>query len=166
MPGQTDLVTVAQIDTIYVVLDVSETDVGRIRVGQPVAVLADAYPDRRFSGAVRAVAPAADPRTRNFKVKIAVANPDHALKPGMFARGDITVAQTSEALVIPRDAVVSSSGRPTVFVVEAGKARVREVQLGQVSGPVVQILSGLRAGESVVVAGQDQLADGTAVTVR
>lgn len=166
MPGQTDLVTVAQIDTVYVVLDVSETDVGRIRVGQPVAVLADAYPDRRFSGAVRAVAPAADPRTRNFKVKIAVANPDHALKPGMFARGDITVAQTSEALVIPRDAVVSSSGRPTVFVVEAGKARVREVQLGQVSGPVVQILSGLRAGESVVVAGQDQLADGTAVTVR
>ena len=126
---------------------------------------ADAYPGRRFSGTVREVAPAADPRTRNFRIKIAVANPDHALRPGMFARGEITVARTGAALVIPRDAVITSSGRPAVYVVEGGKARLREVQLGQVSGPVVQIVSGLRAGESVVMAGLDQLSDGAAVTV-
>jgi RND family efflux transporter MFP subunit len=166
MPGQSNLVTVAQIDTVYVVLDVSETDLGRLRVGQQVAISADAYPQRKFLGSVREIAPSADSRTRNFRIKVAVENPDHALKPGMFARGDITVAQIGDALVIPRDAVVSASGRRTVFVVEAGKARIREVRLGQLSGPVVQILSGLRVGESVVVAGLDQLADGTAVTVR
>ena len=165
MPGQSDLVTVAQIDTVYVVLDISETEVGRVQTGQPVAVSADAYPGRRFSGTVREVAPAADPRTRNFRIKIAVANPDHALRPGMFARGEITVARTGAALVIPRDAVITSSGRPAVYVVEGGKARLREVQLGQVSGPVVQIVSGLRAGESVVVAGLDQLSDGAGVIV-
>lgn len=166
MPGQSDLMTVAQIDTVYVVLDVSETDLGRVRTGQPATVSADAYPDRQFSGTVREVAPAADLRTRSFKVKIGVANPDHALRPGMFARGNITVARASQALVIPRDAVLSSGGRSTVYVVDAGKAHLREVQLGQVSGPVVQIVAGLQAGESVVVAGLDQLSDGAAVMVR
>jgi len=166
MPGQSDLITVAQIDSVYAVLEVSETDLGRVRIGQTVVVSIDAYPDRSFTGFVREVSPAATPMTRSFKIKVVVDNPDRALKPGMFARGEIVVAQVSDALVIPRDAVVSANGKSTVFVVEADQARVREVQLGQISGPVVQVRAGLRAGESVVVAGQDQLTDGTAVSVR
>lgn len=166
MPGQSNLITVAQIDSVYAVLELSETDLGRVRVGQTAVISIDAYPDRSFTGLVREVSPAANPVTRSFKIKVVVDNRDRTLKPGMFARGEIVVAQVSDALVIPRDAVVSANGKSTVFVVDADKARVREVQLGQISGPVVQVRVGLRAGESVVVAGQDQLTDGTAVSVR
>lgn len=166
MPGQANLITVSQIDPVYVVLDVSETDVERVKTGQQVGVYADAYPGRAFIGTVKEISQVADPRTRTFKVKVLVKNADHPLKPGMFARGEITVSRTEGALVIPRDAVVMTEGQATVFIVENGKARVRQVSLGATSGPFVEIRSGLVAGESVVVAGQSELSDGTAVAVQ
>ncbi len=164
-PGM-PLMTVAQVDTVYVVLDVSETDLSRVKVGQIVTVRADAYPDTTFRGLVREIGQAADSRTRTFKVKVGVENRGHELKPGMFARAEITAGLRENALVIPRDAVVTENGRTVVFVVADGKARARQIELGMVSGPVVEVRSGLEAGESVVVAGQTDLTDGDAVTVR
>jgi HlyD family secretion protein len=166
MPGQGALVMLAQIDTVYAGLDVSETDLGRIRVGQPVALRIDAYPDRTFTGTVRELGYAADPRVRVFRIKVAVPNPDHALKPGMFARGEITVATHPGATVIPRSAVVTEGGRTLVFVAEAGIARARTVRLGIASGPMVQVVFGLSKGDAVIVAGHDGLTDGTPVSVR
>jgi RND family efflux transporter MFP subunit len=166
MPGQGFVATVAQIDTVDVGLDVSETDVARVRPAQPVAIRVDAYPDRAFAGTVREVGQAADPRTRVFRIKVAVPNPRHLLKPGMFARGEITTGVRARALVIPREAVGAVGGETTVFVVEAGKARVRQVRLGMTRGAMVQVISGLAEAEPVVVAGQGGLVDGAAVTVR
>lgn len=166
MPGQASLVTIAQIDRVSVVLDVSETDLGKVKIGQPVAVHADAYPDRTFRGTVREIGQAAEARSRVFKVKAVVENRDHALRPGMFARGDITIGRIEHALVIPRDAVVSVDGQTAVFVVKDGKARARNVHLGAMNGPIMEIRSGLAAGESVVIVGQSELSDGTSVTVR
>lgn len=166
MPGEGMLITVAQIDTVHVGLDVSETDLARVTPGQTVALRVDAYPDRSFTGTVREVGQAADPRVRVFKVKVAVANPDHLLKPGMFARGTITTGQHAQALVIPRDAVTTESGQSTVFIAEAGKARTRKVRLGIMSGPVVEVLEGLAKGDAVIVVGQSGLTDGTPVSAR
>jgi RND family efflux transporter MFP subunit len=166
MPGQGGLVTVAQIDTVNVGLDVSETDLARVKPGQPVLFHIDAYPGRTFNGTVSEVGFAADPRVRVFRVKVAISNREHLLKPGMFARGEVTTATHDRALVIPRDAVVSESGQTAVFVVDAGKARARKITLGLMSGPMVEVLSGLTKGESVVVAGQSGLSDGAPVTVR
>ncbi len=160
------LMTVAQIDTVSVVLDVSEIDLSRLKVGQIVTVRADAYPDTTFRGVVKEISQAASSSTRTFKVKVAVENPRHDLKPGMFARAEITIGVKENALVIPRDAIVTENGRSVVFVVSDGKARVRQIDLGMISGPVVEVRSGVEAGESVVVAGQTDLTDGDAVTVR
>lgn len=160
------LFSVAQIDAVYVTLDLSETDLGKVRAGQPAAIRVDAYPDRVFRGTVHDVAQTGDPRSRVFKAKVVVANPGHVLRPGMFARSEITVGRTEGALVIPRDAVSTDSGRPVVFVAAGGTAHMRTVQLGGTYGPVVQILGGLRAGESVIVSGQSGLTDGSAVTIR
>ncbi len=160
------LVTVAQIDTVHVVLDVSETDLSRVALGQTVTVRADAYPDTTFPGLVAEIGQAADVHTRVFKVKVAVENPQHRLKPGMFARAEIATQRVENALVIPRDAVVSADGKTVVFVVDGGKARARPVELGVVDGPVVEVRAGLTAGESVVVAGLTDLTDGAAVIVR
>jgi len=165
-PGQGALFVVAQIDTVLVGLDVSETDLARVRPGQAVALHVDAYPTKPFTGTVREIGQAADPRARVFKIKVAVPNPDHQLKPGMFARGEITTVRHEGALVIPRDAVVSDTGEATVFVVDAGRARVRKVRLGIMQGPFVEIRDGLAKGDSVIVAGQSGLTDGAAVTVR
>jgi HlyD family secretion protein len=166
MPGQGFVATVAQIDTVHVGFDVSETDIARVHPGQPVAIRVDAYPGKAFAGTVREVGQAADPRVRAFRVKASVPNPGHLLKPGMFARGEITTAIRERALVIPREAVGSVGGETTVFVVEAGKARVRPVRLGMMSGAMVQVVSGLAVADPVVVAGQGGLVDGVAVTVR
>jgi membrane fusion protein (multidrug efflux system) len=126
----------------------------------------DSFPGRLFQGTVRDIAEAGDPRTRVFKVKALVSNADRALKPAMFARGEITVGRASNAIVIPRDAVSTDNGKPSVFVVESGTARTRTIQVGRTYGPLIRVLAGLRPGESVVIAGQSGLTDGTAVTVR
>jgi HlyD family secretion protein len=162
----TPLFTIARITTVYATLDVSETDLGRIRLGQPVAVRVDSFPGRLFQGTVRDIAEAGDPRTRVFKVKALVPNTDRALKPAMFARGEITVGRANDAVVIPRDAVSTDNGKPSVFVVEGGTARTRTIQVGRTYGPLIRVLAGLQPGESVVIAGQSGLTDGTAVTVR
>ncbi len=164
-PGRS-LITVAQIDRVDAVLDVSETDLGRVKVGQPVTVRVDAYADRTFDGTVRGIGQAADSRSRTFLVKVAVENPRHLLRPGMFVQGEIVTDRRERTLVIPRDAVISSNGRTAVFVVTAGKARVHPVQLGLTSGVIVEVLWGLTQGDAVVVAGLSGLADGTPVTGR
>jgi RND family efflux transporter MFP subunit len=166
MPGAGMVATVAQIDPVYVNLDVSETDLARVKPGQHVSLRVDAYADRLFAGTVREVGLAADPRVRVFRVKVAVPNPDHVLKPGMFARGQITVGRHDDALVIPRDAIASDSGQASVFIADAGKARLRKVRLGMTSGPVVEVLEGLAKGDAVIVAGQGGLTDGAAIAVR
>lgn len=160
------LFAVAKISAVYAVLDVSETDLGRVRLGQPVAVRVDSFPGRRFQGTVRDIAEAGDPRTRVFKVKVLVPNTDRALKPAMFARGEITVGRADRAIVIPRDAVSTDNGKPSVFVVEGGTARTRTIQVGRTYGPLIRVLGGLKPGELVVTAGQSGLTDGAAVTVR
>jgi len=160
------LFTVARIDPVDATLDLSETDLGQVRAGQPALLRVDAYPARVFQGVVRAVAPSGDPRTRIFKVKVAVANPARALRPGMFARGEITVGRAVNALVIPRDAVSTDSGQPVVFVADGGVARRRTVTLGATAGPLVEVRGGLRLGDRVIVSGQSGLTDGAAVTVR
>ncbi len=163
--GQMAVARVAQIDSVYVVLDVSETDLRRVQVGQPSELRVDAYPDKAFTGTVRELGQAAEGLTRAFRVKVAVANPGHALKPGMFGRGEITVARHENVLVIPRDAVLDQGGESAVFVADAGVARLRKIRLGLVQGPVVEVQDGLGKGENVIVAGQSGLTDGTAITV-
>lgn len=162
----TPLFTVAKVTSVYATLDVSETDLGKVHQGQPVAVRVDSFPGRLFQGTVRDIAEAGDPRTRIFKVKALLPNADRALKPAMFARGEITVGRAPGAIVIPRDAVSTENGKPSVFVVEGGTARTRTIQVGRTYGPLIRVLAGLRTGESVVIAGQSGLTDGTAVTVR
>jgi multidrug efflux pump subunit AcrA (membrane-fusion protein) len=84
----------------------------------------------------------------------------------MFARGTITTGEHPKALVIPRDAVTTESAQSTVFVAEAGKARMRKVRLGIMSGPVVEVLEGLAKGDAVIVVGQSGLTDGALVSAR
>ena len=161
-PGQPVLVLVDNRE-VFVRAKVSEEDLSKVRPGQQVRVSADAYPGETFAGTVVDILPAAEQETRMFEVRIRVPNPQARLKAVMFARCEIRVAKFT-GIAIPRQAVVDLEGDQTVFVVRESKAHAVPVELGVNKGDLVQVVSGVKPGDRVVVTGQHRLRDGDAVT--
>ena len=163
----------ANTESVKIVIGVPDTTVRSIRLGQPVEVTVDAFANRSFSARVTRIASAADPKTRNFEVEIAIPNRDHALKVGMIGSLHLAgAAADSEAdgLHVPLSAMVQAKdGKYGVFVVAAsasGKIAVlRPVEVGRVHGTDVSIGSGLASGEEVITTGATLLKDGQRVEV-
>jgi membrane fusion protein (multidrug efflux system) len=153
-------------DKVKVVAGVGERDIALVKEGTTQAtVRVDAYPDEVFPGTVRKVSPVADERTRTVEVEIHIDNPGYRLKPGMFARVDLTLQERANAVVIPDHAVLRADEATFLYVVEGTTARRRAVRLGLAEGERVEVLEGVRAGERVVTRGQRLLEEGSAVTV-
>jgi HlyD family secretion protein len=142
--------------------EVTPTEVGRIHVGQAVQVTAATGAE--LTGKVRAIAPGADPQTRNVLVFVDL--PRHSdLKTGTFARGRFELGK-SEGMTVPAQALVVRDGHSYVFVIGAdSKANQRQVQIGRRVGDRVEVLSGLKADESVAVQGAGFLNEGDLVKV-
>jgi len=159
----TPLFTVADLSELWVLLDISETQLSRVRTGQPVEVTVPAYPGQRFTGKVSHIGDIVDEKSRTIPVRVAVANADRALKPGMFAQAEIVTtspdtpdaaAEVPSRIVIPREAVQQVGGEQVVFVVE-GEHRFRaiEVRTGTSTAREVEVVSGLQPGATVVTRG-------------
>ena len=142
--------------------EVTPSEVGRIRVGQAVQVTAATGAE--LAGKVRAIAPSADPQTRNVLVFVDLPrHPD--LKAGTFAKGRFELGQ-SAALTVPAQAVVVRDGHTYLFVIGAdNKAGQRKVQTGRRVGDRVEVLDGLKDGEPVAVQGAGFLNEGDLVKV-
>lgn len=148
-------------DTQIIKLDfaVPEAFISVVREGLPLTARSVAFPNREFAGTVRSIDSRLDPTTRSVTVRAEVPNPDAALKPGMF----LTVRlrqQPVRIVMIPEHALVPEEGRQFVFVVEADKAHKREVAIGRRKGGRVEVVSGLKAGEKVIVEGTQKVRDG------
>lgn len=156
----------AQIDAVNAELIVPERQRSGLRVDQPVSVTVDALPGTTFTGRIAEIQPAATVASRSFTIKARVANAQRILRPGMFARGTITVAVRQNVLQVPQTAVLSTTGKPIVFVVQDGKALRREVTLGDRQNGMVEITSGLNPGEQVVAQDGAGLTDSQPVTPR
>lgn len=142
--------------------EVTPAEVGRIRVGQ--AVLVTAATGTRLTGKVRAIAPSADPQTRNVLVFVDLPRHDD-LKAGTFARGEFELGR-SDAMTVPATAIVVRDGHSYVFVIGAdSKASQRKVQTGRRVGERVEVLDGLKADESIAVQGAGFLNEGDLVKV-
>nr|CAA9231210.1 hypothetical protein AVDCRST_MAG63-1108 [uncultured Armatimonadetes bacterium] len=164
-PGQPVLRLVA-LSTVYFEAQVPETDIRSVRAGLSVPVRVNALPGRMFTGRVARVLPTASRQSRNFLVRVNIPNAGRLLRPGMYARGEV-VAEERTGTVVPKDALLSRDGKTQVFVAGAGnKAELRTLRVGIQARDFVEALSGVRAGERVVVAGQDALADGGALTIQ
>ena len=138
-----------------------------------------AYPDQVFSGTIDKVSPTLNPATRMFSSEIRVLNEKRLLRPGMFATVTLSVDLHTNALLVPKEAVLyreqyleNSTNSETkisqlnyVFVVEEGKAHMRKVSLGHESGRMVEVCEGVNKGDQVVIRGLHQIADGDKVTV-
>ncbi|HLW47095.1 MAG TPA: efflux RND transporter periplasmic adaptor subunit [bacterium] len=160
------LLVLSQVDNVYAEFVVPAQHRFELQPGQTAALQVDGLPGQTFQGRVELVRPAADALSRTFGVRIRIANTNGALRPGMFARGVIEVGVRRNVLQIPEGAVITAAAGPMVFVVRDGRAIRRPVTLGVHHDGMVDVASGLAAGEPVVVEGQAALTDNQPVSIR
>lgn len=152
MPGDT-LYQVADLSSVWVVADVFEQDIAQVRTGAVAKVRINAYPDKVFEGRVSYVYPTLNPETRTVPVRIELANPGQLLKPAMFAQVEVPVGGKGQVVTVPTSAVIDSGTRQIVLIARGeGRFEPREVKLGARSDTHLEVLSGVKAGEEVVVA--------------
>jgi membrane fusion protein, heavy metal efflux system len=148
------LFTVADLDMLQVVADVYERDLALVKEGQFAKVKVEAYPDVDFPATVAAVGDVVDPASRTIKLRAWVNNPDHRLKPEMFARLHIQVGDSTRILVVPKEAVLESDGKQFVFVVEEANRYIkREVKVANFTPDQMRVLDGLTPGQRIVTKG-------------
>lgn len=160
----TPIVTLAHSDTVKVLISVPEKDVPLVRRGGNARIVADAYPNRSFTGEVVRLSSGLDLASRTLQAEVHIPNREHLLKPGMFARIEL-VLQERPGLLVPAEAVLQEGSRQYLFLVEERKAVQREVATGLLQETRIEIARGLQGGEDVVIAGQHRLKHGSGVQV-
>ena len=165
------VVTMADLRTLEVEVDVNEAYIARVRGGQPARIILDAYPDTGFRGSVRQVVPTADRQRATVQVKVSILDHDARILPEMGARVEFlepagqTAATVRTHVTVPAAAVRTQDGRAVVWIVSGQRLERRDVDAGPVSGGFREIRSGLAGGETLLVAGVENPAAGMRVKV-
>lgn len=153
----TPLIRVVNMDQVKAMVNVVEEELGKIKMGQEAKIKVDAYPDKTFSGNVTLISPLVNQLTRTASVEITLSNPQHLLKPGMFAQVEISLGKKDDLVLIPAHTILQEGERKRVFVVTDGKAISRNVETGISQNGWVEIKSGLSENDSLIVSGQYQV---------
>jgi len=165
---QKELFRVVDNRLLDLTVTVPSSEMGVLRVGQPLTFSTDAYPGRTFTGKVKFINPAVDESNRSVKVVAEVENRQEVLKGGLFVTGRIVTGKRTGVLQAPRASLLSldvGGRKASLFVVIDNVARLRQVATGVVSGDGVEIVSGLAAGEMVITRGGFNVRDGDRVKV-
>jgi membrane fusion protein (multidrug efflux system) len=163
----TPLFELVALDPIEVEFHLPEADSSRAAPGQPVTLTVDPYPGERFEAKVIFVSPTIDPRTRTLRVKAQLANPEGRLRPGLFARADLGVAEREGVLLVPEEAILQRADGAIAFrLIEADRAERVQIETGVHHEGWVEIRGGLEAADQVIVRGHADLADGVRVAVQ
>lgn len=160
------LVTVVNLDPIDAVVHVTERDYGRLERGQRARITTDAYAGRDFPGEIRRVAPVFAESSRQARMEVEIANPEGALKPGMFVRVEVVLGRVEDAVIVPFTALTTRDGKQGVFVVDASGDKVawRGVEVGIRQGERVQV-RGEGVEGRVVTLGQQLVDDGSPIVI-
>jgi RND family efflux transporter MFP subunit len=163
------VVTIADMDTLEVEADVSESSLGKIKVGQPCEIQLDAVPDQRFPGVVQRIVPTVDRAKATVLVKVGFLERDARVLPDMsakvaFLERSVSAADRKPVTVVPKEAIVARDGAKAVFRVRDGRAVLTRVEGGREIGELVEV-AGIATGEKVIVKPLDRLADGDRVKV-
>lgn len=159
-----DLVTLQAIDHLKVDFRIPELYLPQIRVGQRLELAVDALPERRWQAEVAAISPLVDVAGRALLMRARVDNAERHLRPGMFARVNLLLTESS-ALLVPETALALRGEGHYLYRIEDGQAREVAVRIGQRRGGMVEVLEGLQAGDQIVTAGLQKVQDGTRVAV-
>src|SRR6202158_6369907 len=170
----TQIVTLTNLSTLYANFTVTEKDSAHLKVGQTVRIAVDAYPGRAFDGEINAIEPQIATDTRNIRVQATLDNPDHILKPGMFATTTVVLPDKPAVVTVPETAVDYTLYGDSVFLItekkeDDGKTSLTAVRTFVRTGNRIngraEILSGLKPGDRVVAVGQLKLQSGAAVAI-
>jgi len=176
IPGK-QIVTIVDPRHIYVLATIDEVDVGRLHLGQPVAITIDAFPGEKFQGTVKRISPIVSGgklETRTADVWIYFKEKQTRIKPGMSADIEILVATLQNVLSVPSQAVIEREGKKQVYKVEASVlkpgnsavVRLRPIEIGETNWSFTQIIGGLNAGDYVVTTPEvAELKDGVKVNI-
>lgn len=161
----TEIATIVNLNKAKVQVNLTETEVYKVATGQKVKITTDVYPGKEFSGTISFISPQAD-QTHNYLVEIMTDNTTQTiLRSGTFVYADFSKKTQEQLLVIPREALTESAKNAAVYVVKNNVVHQQNIQTGSEMGGMLQVISGLQAGDSVVTSGQINLKDGTPVSV-
>ncbi len=150
-----DVLTIGQIDTVWVIAEVFERQSGWVEVGQNVDMRVAAYPEKTWQGKVDYIYPTLEEKTRTLRVRIRFRNPDGALKPNMFSRLTIRSPAANETLLLKREAVIRNGNMQRVVkALGDGKFMSVAVKTGNENAQYIEILNGLEAGDNIVTSAQ------------
>jgi RND family efflux transporter MFP subunit len=164
------VVTMADMSSLQVEVDVSESNISQVRVGQPCEIRLDAFPDLRFKGAVHMIVPTADRTKASVLVKVAFKQMDPRILPEMSAKvaflsREILPEEEKPLKTIPASSVLSRGGGSVVFVLDGDRVLEKAVRTGRHLDTMVEVLQGLQAGDRVVVNPGSGLQNGARVKV-
>jgi multidrug efflux system membrane fusion protein len=170
----TQIVSLTDLSTLYANFTVTEKDSGQLKAGQTVRIAVDAYPNQKFEGKITAIEPQIAADTRNIHVQATIANPDHILKPGMFATTTVVLPDKPPVVTVPETAVDYTLYGDSVYLItekkeDDGKTSLTAVRTFVRTGNRVdgraEIVSGIKDGDRVVAVGQLKLQSGAAVSI-
>lgn len=160
-----EIATIVDVSKLKIQVYLTELEIYKVKKGDMVNFRTDIYPDRTFNGTITFISPEAD-ATHNYLVEVLIANSSNAtLKAGTFVYASFLKKTSRPVLTISRSALVESAEKPTVYVVEKNHAVVRQIELGNNLGDDVEVINGLNEGDIVVISGQINLKDRSAVTI-
>jgi len=163
---QSPVMSVVRVDPLKVTAEIPERMGPWIKVGQPVALQVDAYPDKTLTGTVSRISPAVNIQTRAFAFEARVPNADAMLKPGTFARVRLETSKVEPVLTLPYGAMQYRYGVNRAFVVDGDHLSAHELKTGERMGDRIEIVSGVKAGDTIAVSDIETLTDGLKVTTR
>ncbi len=160
------ILTVMQLQPVKIMVNISEEFYPKTKVGDPVDITLDIYDGKVFRGKISLIYPTIDPATRTFSAQVSIPNSDLKLRPGMFAKAVVNFG-AKERVVIPDKSVIKQSGTNDryVYILDGNTVVYTKVILGRREGTVYEVLSGVEAGQKVVIAGQSKLSDKAKVEV-
>ncbi|WP_316845923.1 efflux RND transporter periplasmic adaptor subunit [Pedobacter psychrodurus] len=165
VPAGTEIATIINLSQAKVLVNLTESEVYKVKNGQKIKITTDVYPDREFQGTISFISPQAD-QTNNYPVEIMVANATReVLRSGTFVYADFSRKTSQQIIVIPREALTEGVKNASVYVVSNGIAKLRKIEAGSEIGDKIQVVSGLQPGEVVVTSGQINLKEGSEVSI-
>lgn len=162
----TSVVTIMDYSSMLLEINLPESAINEVTVGQKAYITHYTLPKDTIMGEITELSPAISSETRTFKGKLVIDNSKLLIRPGMFVKADIVTESHGSTIIIPKNIVRNERNRRMVFVVDQGIARAREVRLGLDEKNSVEVLSGLKQDDQIIVRGFETLRDGSKVKIQ
>ena len=162
----TSVVTIMDYSTMLLEINLPESAINEVKVGQKANITHYTLPKDTLIGEITELSPAISAETRTFKGKLMIDNKKMLIRPGMFVKADIVTESHNSTIIIPKNIVRNDRNRRTVFVVDQGIARAKQVKLGLEDKTSVEVLSGLDKDDQLIIRGYETLRDGSKVKIQ